>query len=487
MVPSPEGPPGLWAARPYAIDAPFADALSRVTATGIASLHALPLSGGHSLVGSALRPRYDALFGERYLATDVAFSAPVLDSFFRPRACLARAQGLAAQAFGADSTLFVTSGSTLANQVGLDALLEAASGDRGGRPRVLVDRTNHQSIHFASARSAADVQYASHHYCCQRCDRSWSDVDDLLARFQDAAKANRPFDVVTLSGSSYDGAMLDIYHVLCELMRYTDTLHVLVDEAWTAINAFHPDLRRLTALDSATRIRAEQPDKRLQLIVTHSAHKSMSALRQGSYLHVSGDAELSFAAENALYRHHTTSPSLPILASLDLARAQAELEGAALMEQALQSAVELGRLLASDRRLERYSAAPPAGTGTSWILPDPTKILLELDGSSLSPEELRVRLARDYGLYVARTAGVGLLLNFHIGVTAEVFGRLLQALREIAESQRAGVAPAGVGETGFLIAYPPGVPLRVPGESVDESANERAAYLQRAGAALFAV
>lgn len=77
------------------VETPFADALLRMAGTGIGSLHALPAWQGHSVRHSPLRDKYDRLFGPAYLASDLSFSSPVLDSFFRPRTCLARAQQLA--------------------------------------------------------------------------------------------------------------------------------------------------------------------------------------------------------------------------------------------------------------------------------------------------------------------------------------------------------------------------------------------------------
>jgi arginine/lysine/ornithine decarboxylase len=450
---------------------PFADALLRVTSVGMASLHTLPVSGGRSITESALRDKYHALFGEAYLTADTSVSGAVLDSFFRPKSSLSAAQQLAAKAFGADSTLFLTCGTTLANTVAIRAM-SAVSAGTGGHPiRVLADRTAHQSIHFFLDQAGIDVTYSGQKHCCDQYCFTWPDIDDLIESFREAAQKGRPFDFVVLSAAGYDGAALDIAAVLTELLRHTDTLNVVVDEAWSAINVFHPRLRESTALVSAQRVRASSPGKRLRMIVTHSAHKSMSALRQGSYLHTSGGPEVAQAASDSLYRHHTTSPSLPILASLDLARAQAEVDGAALVDRSLGLARELRRVVAEDEQLAGFTIAAPPGDGDRWIIPDPTKVLVRADPGLIQAGELRVRLARDYGLYVARVAGQAILVNLHIGVTADVFHKMLTALRQISRSASAMESMlAGQHDKGFLIAYPPGIPLRVPGQElrVDE-------------------
>lgn len=481
-----EAPVSPDAGRSRAVRTPFADALQRVTANAAGSLHALPLSGGHSVAGSALRDKFLALTGADYLASEVSYSAPALDSFFRPRACLAQAQRLAATAFDADATLFVTGGTTLANTIALETLIRTADTADGRPVRLLVDRSSHQSIHFAVDRPDVETTY-----CRQRSDehaRTWADLDDLLDRYRAAAEAGTPFDAVVLTAAGYDGTRIDVTGVLAELLRYTETVSVLVDEAWSAIHYFHPGLRADTALVGARALRDAHQDKRLRMLVSHSAHKSMSALRQASYLHILGDQTFIDAAGCALYRHHTTSPSLPILASLDLARAQAELEGEELVERSLRHGRVLRALVATDPRLELFTIVDPVG-GDRWTAADPTKVMLGVDPALCSGEELRVRLIRDHGLYVGRSVRSGLLLHLHIGVTAEVFDHLVTALCEIALDTAPRPLPTtgGTDDGGFLIAYPPGIPLTVPGERLQPGQVRHLRELTEAGTAVFQI
>ncbi|GGW62186.1 hypothetical protein GCM10010381_54110 [Streptomyces xantholiticus] len=69
-------------------------------------------------------------------------------------------------------------------------------------------------------------------------------------------------------------------------------------------------------------------------MVTRSAHRSPSALRQGSYLHLIGADEVQERAAQELFQLHTTSPSRPAPAGLDLARAQVTSEGERLVQLA---------------------------------------------------------------------------------------------------------------------------------------------------------
>ncbi|MCM3882290.1 hypothetical protein ND747_01295 [Frankia sp. R82] len=450
----------------------------------MSSLHALPVSGGRSIEDSELRSKYRDIFGDAYLAADGSMSGAVLDSFFRPKSSLARAQRIAAEAFGADSTFFITGGTTLANRVAIDAMADFLTATGKAAPRVLADRTSHQSAHFCLDRAPLDISYCNQRFCCDRHGRTWADVNDLVHRYREAAASGDHFDLVVLSGANYDGAMLDMRTLLTELLQHSESLNLIVDEAWSAINAFHPGLCENTALAAARHVLAENPTKTIRLIVTHSAHKSMSAIRQGSYLHVSGDDELVQRVSMSLYRNHTTSPSLPILASLDLARAQAELEGADLLDRSLACAQRLGLLVNEHPEYSGFSVEESPGHDDPWIVPDRTKVLLTVDPSISDACELRLRLARDYGLYVARVVDHAILINLHIGVTEEIFQRFLAALLEISTSGVVGPPSAGT-DTGFLVAYPPGIPLRVPGQKAGSEEERRLTEIHKNNAELF--
>jgi arginine/lysine/ornithine decarboxylase len=217
-------------------ETPYADALDRHAGAGIASFHALPIGSlAHAPDGddSALAERTRRLFGS-YLATELTLGSPELDSFFRAHRQLARSRRLTAEAFGADDTQYVTTGTTGANQVALEALRVAGA-------RVLVDRSVHQSIHFALDRLGADVLYAP---------TSPTDTEHgVITALREAKAAGVEVDVVVVGVSAYDGSLVQMRRFLGALQELTaeSGCRVLVDEAWTAIHAFHPWLRRLTA------------------------------------------------------------------------------------------------------------------------------------------------------------------------------------------------------------------------------------------------
>lgn len=427
-------------------ETPYADALDRHAGAGVASFHALPIG---SLVhapdadDSRLAERTRRLFGS-YLSAELTLGSPELDSFFRAHRQLARSRKLTAETFGADDTQYVTTGTTGANQVALEALKVHGA-------RVLVDRSVHQSIHYALDRLSADVTYAP---------TSPEDTEHgVITTLRQIVAEGGTVDVVVVGASAYDGSLVQMRRLLGALHELTATTgcRVLVDEAWTAIHAFHPAMRRLTALDAIREVLTDHPDWPASFLVTHSTHKSMLALRQGSYLHVVGPETLRADVRAALYRVHTTSPSLPVLASLDIARAHAVAEGAALVDRALAQAERLRELARRVGWLTEHRAVLTSGA----YLADPMKVHLDL-GTPERAQQVRSALFDEYGIFVSRQDGSTLLFTMHIGVTVEQVDLLVEAL----ESVCCDDAPECSCDGRYVIAYPPGIPLQVPGEKL---------------------
>ncbi len=90
-----------------------------------------------------------------------------------------------------------------------------------------------------------------------------------------------------------------------------------------------------------TRLLANPDKVHLRVYQTNSTHKSMSCLRQGSMVLVK-DQDYHTVEEQfheAVFTHASTSPNLQIIASIDVARRQMELEGYELVNRSMQLAL----------------------------------------------------------------------------------------------------------------------------------------------------
>ena len=169
--------------------------------------------------------------------------------------------------------------------------------------------------------------------------------------------------LLILTNSTFDGIVCDPKRVMKECLAIAPHLAFLWDEAWFAFAYFNPTYRQRTAMGAAaeleamfqdpdyaasykafsaefgadawadderilnTRLLADPSKARLRVYATQSTHKKLTALRQGSMIHIRDQDFNEKAFGDAYKTHTTTSPNYQILATLDLSRSQMELEG----------------------------------------------------------------------------------------------------------------------------------------------------------------
>lgn len=296
---------------------PLATALLRFTESRRTSWH-MP---GHD--GGFLLPEW---LNDNLSAID-ATELPETDDLNRPEGPAREAMVLAAAAFGAGITRFITTGSTTAIQI----MLALAVGRRG---RLLVSRCCHQSVVHAAAMldldirflpatgypaglSAAGVVAGSQAAGSEQLQKELSLRLALLpqstpADVAQAIRDNPGCRAVLLTSPDYYGSCADLRQIARLVHDAGDLL--LVDEAHGAHLAFCPDLLPESAM-------AAGADACVQ-----SGHKTLPVLTQGAYLHVSADALSSGRLdrddlERLIPVFQTSSPSFPIAATLDYARA----------------------------------------------------------------------------------------------------------------------------------------------------------------------
>jgi hypothetical protein len=96
---------------------------------------------------------------------------------------------------------------------------------------------------------------------------------------------------------------------------------------------------------------------RVRVYSTQSTHKTLTSLRQGSMIHVYDQDFALKVAESfreAYMSHTSTSPNYQILASLDLGRRQAALEGFERVQRQLEYAMKLRDAIDHHPLLSKY-------------------------------------------------------------------------------------------------------------------------------------
>lgn len=470
---------------------PFADALADYVRASRDSWHTPGHFGGSSLSHSQWAKQFYDLVGANVFALDLSVSVAELDSLHEPHSVIAQAKNLAATTFGAQHTYFATNGSSTANKVILQALIQP--GDK-----LLVDRGSHKSVHHGIIMSGAQPIWLE-----PTCNLelglmgpvSRSDIFKAIDDNPDAV-------LIFLTSCTYDGLRYDMAPIVEHAHRHG--IKVVVDEAWFAHGYFHPRLRP-TALESGADY------------VTQSTHKVLSAFSQASMIHVNDPDFDEHRFQEYFNMHASTSPQYSMLASLDVARMQASMEGFSRLDTALKYAQTIRTQVNELQNLRVLTCAEIISKDLidDNISFDPTKLTIDLRGFALNGSQLQNLLLDEYQIQVEKYTEHTLSLLITIGTTQSKVDRFLSALKAIAAKyasapaksegialpklplpeakflrprdalklghediplydENGGINRALIGRVAqdLLAPYPPGVPLLTPGETISESVLE---------------
>ena len=377
-------------------ETPFFSALKEYSRKPTGVFHAMPISRGKSLTRSKWVGDMMQFYGMNVFLAETSATSGGLDSLLQPHGPIKRAQKLAARAFGARRTYFVTNGTSTSNKIVVQALIKP--GDI-----VLVDRDCHKSHHYGLVLAGAQVSYLDSYPLSEYSMYGAVPLEEIkhrLLQYKRAGKLDR-VKMLLLTNCTFDGIVYNVERVMQECLAIKPDLIFLWDEAWFAFAGFHPTYRKRTAMHCAkmleTRYASDQyrqsyaeyqktlkkleakdddklwiktplmpdPDKvEIRVYATQSTHKTLTSLRQGSMIHVYDQAFRHHVEEpfsEAFMTHTSTSPNYQILASLDVGRRQVELEGYELVQKQLDVAMSLRERIHTHPLLGRYFKVLTAG------------------------------------------------------------------------------------------------------------------------------
>ena len=349
---------------------------------------------------------------------------------------LQRAHEIAAEAWNADFCRYVTGGSTQSLHTALAAV--AGPGDT-----VLFAANVHKAERahaLAAGLEAAIVPVIV--------DDDW-DVEhgvspEALAAALDAHPGAKAFVVVS---PSYYGVTSDIA-ALADLC-HARGVPLICDAAWGGAFAFCEGLPYDALQKGAD-------------VAVYSLHKTMGALTQGSALLARGELVDRQRLWMAYELFETTSPSVPILASLDAARREHALNGEKLWSGVLKRAADLRRRLAKIDGVRVFDEAdlPPAAEL------DATKVLIDVSRLGVSGYAIDDWLAAEYRVSVGLSDARHLLAILSPGTSAADVRALVRGLTDCAKRVRAGT----------LELEPLGEAPRLRSLGVEMAADPRAAF-----------
>ncbi|MFS1510870.1 aminotransferase class I/II-fold pyridoxal phosphate-dependent enzyme [Chengkuizengella sp. SCS-71B] len=217
-----------------------------------------------------------------------------LDDLHDPQSIIKAALELAADCFGAEQSYFLINGSTVGNLAMILSVCERED-------IIIVQRNVHKSIINGLVLAEAKAVFLPPNID----PKTGLDLGVSINKLQEALVQYPDAKAVLLTNPNY-------YGIGMKLKRLVDLVHgyhipILIDEAHGAHYGFHPKL----------------PDSSLSCgvdAVVQSTHKMLTSMTMSGMLHVQGNMINRERLHRFLTMLQSSSPSYPLMASLDISR-----------------------------------------------------------------------------------------------------------------------------------------------------------------------
>ncbi|SMB86960.1 Orn/Lys/Arg decarboxylase, C-terminal domain [Desulfonispora thiosulfatigenes DSM 11270] len=389
---------------------------------------------------------------------------PGLDNLHKPEGCIKEAQEEAARLFKAKKTHFLVNGSS----VGIHSAIMALAHDK----YIFVPRHVHKSIYNATILANAKPIYLPVAFE-EKSGIPLGIEPEVLKRFiLDYPKCK----VIILPNPNYQGISYQLEEII--YLAKKNDIKVIIDEAHGSHFLFHKSLPK-----SGLELGAD--------IVIQSWHKTLPVLTQGSVLH-EGNNYQGPDLSPFINMLQTTSPSYLLLASLDSCRVFLAEKGQEILEETYHKLIDFNKKVTT---LTTFTI--------NFALKEQRDFLkLNLSSEVFSGLEIDKILRERFQIFSELSEENYILFIFSLKVEDTVLNRLLEALTQIDQMARKknakiekiqkniyniipeqGLAPrdafygnkkmisldVAVGRIcgEFILKYPPGIPLVVPGEMID--------------------
>ncbi|HBK68104.1 MAG TPA: hypothetical protein DDZ91_05640 [Firmicutes bacterium] len=456
-------------------DAPLFENFLHYSRKGMAAFH----TPGHR-GGRGCEDLFRSLGGE-FLRLDLTeLKGANLDQ--DPDFLIKKAEELAAEAFGAKQSYFLVNGASIGIMAALLAL-------KGLGKEILIARNCHLSVINGLILSGLKPVFISPTWVeGLPCLPSLAVVTNALKDYPDAAG-------VFLTNPGYHG----IYGPLGEIAKLCKAKKVplLLDEAHGGYLKYINN-----RIEEASTVDAD--------LWVWGTHKMMGSLTQTGMLHLGSGFQNREKLEDALELLSSTSPSYLLLASLDSARRQLYLNGRAMFTRAAELSEIVRQEIINLPGLKLIeNCYLPTGYGV-----DPTKIILSLAPVGWSGIKVEEILRQKYLIQPEYADRDYVYIFVSYAQERKEVCSLIQALTNLAttagpDCDRGRIHPppwnrqplqlspseavnkpvtylnlqevTGKIAAGWVAAYPPGIPLWVPGEQISSAMVEWLISFQRQG------
>ncbi|MEH7400807.1 MULTISPECIES: aminotransferase class I/II-fold pyridoxal phosphate-dependent enzyme [Bacillaceae] len=420
--------------------------------------------------GNGMDPTFREFIGDNALSIDLINIAP-LDDLHHPKGKIKQAQDLAAKAFGADHTFFSVQGTS-------GAIMTMVMSVCGPGDKIIVPRNVHKSVLSAIIFSGATPIFVH------------PEIDSELGishgittnAVKEAILTNPDAKAVLVINPTYFGFVADLKSIV--ELAHSHGLAVLVDEAHGVHIHFHNELP-ISAMQAGADMAAT------------SVHKLGGSMTQSSILNVREGIVNVHRVQSVLSMLTTTSTSYLLLASLDVARKRLATVGEELLTNTIRLANNARNKINSINGL--YCPGYDLVGKEATFNFDPTKILVSVKKLGITGHDVEVWLRERFNIEVEMSDLYNVLCILTPGDSEEDIQQLIHALEvlvtefdiserntnlnvEIPTIPNLAVSPrdAFYSETEsvpledsvgriiaeFVMVYPPGIPIFLPGEEI---------------------
>jgi lysine decarboxylase len=465
--------------------APYLDAVVAYGFRGSGRFHVPGHKGG-----PGADPGLRFALGDRALALDIPQDIHGIDLGPSPTP-YEEAERLAAEAYGAERTWFLTNGATQGSHALALALAPPGT-------TVVAQRNSHASLVDGLVLSGGVPAYVAPAYDEELGMAHGVTPDALRAALANAPEAKAAFVV----SPTYYGMAADVAG-LAEA-AHAAGVPLVVDQAWGPHFGFHPDLPAGALGQGAD-------------AVLTSTHKIVGSLTQSAMLHVAPGGRVDPARVARTVRlARSTSPSALLMGSLDAARRQLAVHGEALLHETLAASRRVRELLARTPDVAVIGEELVGRPGVAgW---DPLRLVLDVRQTGRTGYAVAEALRRRYDVQPELATHATLVFILGMGQPVPDLDRLAGDVDETIKAiTTSGASHALVRSTASLshetvvpprdaflgaaervavddavgrissesiAGYPPGIPALLPGERVTAEVVDYLRELVAAGARL---
>lgn len=419
--------------------------------------------------GAGMDPEFKQWIGDNALAIDLINIAP-LDDLHNPNSVIKEAQELAAEAFGADHTFFSVQGTS-------GAIMTMILSVCGQGDKIIVPRNVHKSVMTAIIIAGAKPVFIS-----PAMDETLGIAHGITtSSVRKALELHPDAKAVLVINPTYFGISTNLKEIVDFVHQYN--IPVLVDEAHGAHIHFHEKLP-VSAMQAGADMAAT------------SIHKLGGSLTQSSILNMKAKLVDPKRVQSIISMLTTTSTSYLLLASLDAARRHLAIHGKELAEYSIELAEYARNKINQIEGL--YCFGEEKLTGEAIYSYDPTKLTIHVHQLGLTGYDVELKLRDQFNIEVELSDLYNILCLITPGDTTDTVNQLIHALEQISKEVSCNqtkpisiitpdipllslsprdafyadtefvplVEAEGRIIAEFIMVYPPGIPILLPGEVI---------------------